>query len=231
MKKVLVVAAHPDDEMLGCGGTIIEHLKRGDRVGIMIAAEGITSRDEKRNYEKRKKEVLELSKISKKIAKNLKLSFIDFLSFPDNRLDSLDLLDIVKKIEIRLLNFKPRLVYTHHSNDLNVDHNIVNRAVLTACRPYPKQTVKKILTFEIPSSTNWNDLSRASPFLPNYYQEITNSLEKKLKLLKMYKGEIREWPHARSIRAIESLAVYRGSSVGLKAAEAFQLVRNIKKNI
>ncbi len=231
MKKVLVIAAHPDDEILGCGGTIIEHKKKGDKVGIIIVSEGITSRDERRNYIKRKKEVTELSKISKNIAKKLKINFIELFSFPDNRLDSVDLLDIVKRIEEKLLEFKPNIIYTHHHNDLNLDHSIVNRAVLTACRPYPKQTVEKILTFEVPSSTNWNDLSKTSSFFPNHYQEITNSLKTKIKLLKMYKGELREWPHARSVKAIESLARYRGSSVGVKAAEAFQLVRNIKKNI
>ena len=231
MKKILVVAAHPDDEILGCGGTMIEHVKRGDKVGIIISSEGITSRDDVRNYEKRKKEVIELSEVSRKIAKDLKVSFIDFLSFPDNRLDSVNLLDIVKKIETRLLDFMPNLIYTHHGNDLNIDHCIINKAVLTASRPYPEQTVEKILTFEIPSSSNWGDISQVSAFAPNYYQEITNSLEEKIKYLKMYKGELRDWPHARSIKAIESLARYRGSTVGLKAAEAFQLVRSIKRNI
>ena len=229
INKILVVAAHPDDEILGCGGTIIEHIKKKDKVGIIIVSEGITARDDKRNYEKSKKKIIELSKISKKISKELKVSFIDFFSFPDNRLDSVNLLDIVKRIEDRVLNFKPNIVYTHHNNDLNIDHCLINKAVLTACRPYPNQSVEKILTFEIPSSTNWGDTSQNAFFVPNYYQEITNSLEKKIKYLKMYRDEMRDWPHARSLKAIESLAIHRGSTVGLKMAEAFQLVRNVKK--
>ena len=230
MNKILIVAAHPDDEILGCGGTIIEHIRKKDDVGIVIVSEGITARDKKRNYEKKKEKIIKLSKISKKIATDLKVKFIKFFSFPDNRLDSVNLLDVIKKIEEIILNFKPNTVYTHHSSDLNIDHCLVNKAVLTACRPYPNQSVQKILTFEIPSSTNWGEISQNSVFVPNYYQEITNSFKKKVEYLNMYKDEIRDWPHARSIKAIESLAIYRGSTVGVKMAEAFQLVRNINKN-
>jgi LmbE family N-acetylglucosaminyl deacetylase len=230
MEKVLVIAAHPDDEILGCGGSIIEHIKQKDKVGIIIAAEGITSRDNSRNIKKREKEVQKLHFVSKKIAKNLKVNFIEFLQLPDNRLDSLDLLDLVKKIEKIIIKFKPKTIYTHHSGDLNIDHRLINNATITACRPYPGQTVEKVLTFEIPSSTNWAEAQKESTFIPNYYREITKSLKNKIKFLSMYKDEMRRWPHARSIKAVESLAHYRGSTIGVKSAEAFQVVRYIKKN-
>ena len=230
MEKVLVIAAHPDDEILGCGGSIIEHIKQKDKVGIIIAAEGITSRDNSRNIKKREKEVQKLHFVSKKIAKNLKVNFIEFLQLPDNRLDSLDLLDLVKKIEKIIIKFKPKTIYTHHSGDLNIDHRLINNATITACRPYPGQTVEKVLTFEIPSSTNWAEAKKESTFIPNYYREITKSLKNKIKFLSMYKDEMRRWPHARSIKAVESLAHYRGSTIGVKSAEAFQVVRYIKKN-
>jgi LmbE family N-acetylglucosaminyl deacetylase len=230
MEKVLVIAAHPDDEILGCGGSIIEHIKRKDKVGIIIAAEGITSRDTIRNIKKRKNEIQKLHSVSNKVAKNLKVNFIEFLGLPDNRLDSVDLLDLVKKIEKIIIKFKPKVIYTHHGGDLNIDHRLINNATITACRPYPGQTVEKILTFEIPSSTNWADAQKELAFTPNYYQEITKSLKNKIKLLSMYKDEMRKWPHARSIKAVESLAYYRGATIGVKSAEAFQVVRHIKKN-
>ena len=140
------------------------------------------------------------------------------------------MLDLVKKIEKIIIKFKPKTIYTHHSGDLNIDHRLINNATITACRPYPGQTVEKVLTFEIPSSTNWAEAQKESTFIPNYYREITKSLKNKIKFLSMYKDEMRRWPHARSIKAVESLAHYRGSTIGVKSAEAFQVVRYIKKN-
>jgi len=230
MEKILVVAAHPDDELLGCGGTIIEHIKKKDKVGILIVSEGITSRDEKRNVKKRKKEIENLFSTSKKIGKKIGVNFIELLGLPDNRLDGMNLLDIIKKIEKVIIKFKPNVIYTHHNGDLNIDHSLVNRAVLTATRPTPNQIVRKIYSFEILSSTNWSVSSKHTAFIPNYFNDISSSLRSKIKYLKMYKDELRKWPHARSIKSIESLAYFRGSSVGIKAAEAFQLLREIKKN-
>lgn len=226
MSKILIVAAHPDDELLGCGGTIIEHIKKRDKVGIVIVSEGISSRGGLKKINEKK--IKKLHSISKKISSSLKLTFIKFFKFPDNQLDEVNQLYIVKKIEEVIKKFKPDVVYTHHHSDLNIDHKIVNNATIVACRPFPKQTVKKILTFEIPSSSNWIDNSN-DLFAPNYYVDITNSLKKKLSLLKLYKDEMRPWPHARSIKAIENLSLYRGSSIGIKAAEAFHLVRSVRK--
>ena len=229
--RILVVAAHPDDEFLGCGGTLINHVRARDKVGILIMSEGFTSRDKKRNIIKRKKDLLELKIAAKKIAKKIGAKFIEFSSFPDNRMDSIDFLDVVKKVEQVINNFKPNIIYTHHPSDLNIDHSIVHRAVITASRPQPKHSVKKILMFEILSSTNWTTKfsKHKNFFIPNYYVDITNSINMKLKMLKHYKSEMKKWPHSRSIKAIKALANYRGSTVGTKAAEAFELVRNLKK--
>ena len=123
--RILVVAAHPDDEFLGCGGTLINHRNKGDDVGILIMSEGSTSRDKKRNIFKRKKELLELKKVASDIGNQIKAKFVKFNSFPDNRMDSVNFLDVVKKVEKVIKTFKPNIIYTHHPSDLNIDHNIV----------------------------------------------------------------------------------------------------------
>jgi len=187
MNKILIIAAHPDDEILGCGGTIIEHVKKKDKVGILIASEGVTSRDNVRDFKKRKKQIKNLFSISKRIAKESGVNFIKSLGLPDNRLDGENLLDVIKKVEKVINQFKPDTIYTHHPNDLNIDHSIINKAVLTAVRPIPKQTVKKIYAFEILSSTNWSKSSKNTTFVPNYFNEISNSLSSKIKYLKCTK--------------------------------------------
>ena len=191
--RILVIAAHPDDEFLGCGGTLINHRNNGDDVGILIMSEGSTSRDKKRNTLKRKKELLELKKTASKIANQIKAKFVKFNSFPDNRMDSVNFLDVVKKVENIIKNFKPNIIYTHHPSDLNIDHNIVYKAVMTASRPLPNQSVKQILLFETLSSTNWSlsNLKKNNFFNPNYFQEIPKS---SLKINKLFPGPCRPGP-------------------------------------
>jgi len=236
MKKntVLVVAAHPDDEVLGCGGTIAVHAARGDDVHILIMAEGITSRDRMRDEKARDGELSELADTAKKVGLFLGAKSVDLLCFPDNRMDSLPLLDIIKEVEARLERIKPNIVYTHHHADLNVDHQITHQAVITACRPYPEQMVNMILFFEVPSSTDWQTAGNAIPFAPNWFVDISKSLtegvsplEKKLQTLKSYESEMHAWPHSRSIEAVKHLAKHRGASCGISAAEAFMLGRKI----
>lgn len=220
-KRILVIAAHPDDEILGCGGAMAKHVQNGDLVHVVILAEGMTSRDQQRDREKRKEELEELVTAAKMANKIIGVTSLEFHEFPDNRMDSVDLLDIVKVVEHFVSKFKPDIVYTHHIGDVNIDHNCIHKAVVTACRPVPNQSVKQLLFFEVASSTEWQPPSSAPIFAPNWFVDISNTLDLKLKALEAYAIEMREWPHSRSITALEHLAKWRGASVGVEAAEAF----------
>lgn len=221
-KTVLIFAAHPDDDILGCGGTIAKFVKQGLKIHVVFLSEGESSREGILNIDNL---IKERKQNAKKALKILGCTSIEFLDFPDNRLDSIDLLNVVKKVEYYIDIYKPSTVLTHYAYDLNIDHQVTHKAVVTACRPQPSCPVKELLFFEIPSSTEWN-LSNA--FMPNYYVDISETLFLKKKALKIYKNEMRSFPHPRSIQAIENLSNYRGSSVGCKAAEAFLIGYKIK---
>lgn len=222
--KLLVVAAHPDDEILGCGGTMALHSMRGDEVYVLILGEGITSRDVKRDRKKRDKEIKELRRdieAANKIVGTKKTFIYDF---SDNRFDSVPLLDIIKVVEKVKNEVMPDIVYTHHHGDLNIDHRLTFHAVLTACRPLKGESVKEIYSFEVPSSTEWSP-DNSKYFMPNYFVDIKDTIAKKVAAMKAYKSEIRGFPHPRSVRAIENLAKNRGANVGFEYAEAFMVVR------
>ena len=225
---ILIVAAHPDDEVLGCGGSMAKWSQGGHQVHILIMAEGLTSRDKQRDRKSRKKELLMLGKSAKEASDILNVDSVELLNYPDNRMDSIDLLDIVKSVEEKITKLKPNIVLTHHIGDLNVDHQIVHKAVITACRPQPGQSVKRILSFEVPSATEWQSPSLGSPFVPNWYEDISDTLKLKIKALKAYESEMKDWPHPRSLIGVEHLAKWRGASCGLNLAEAFMLIREIK---
>lgn len=226
--KVLVIAAHPDDEILGCGGTIAWHARRGDEVHVAILAEGLTSRDAKRDRGSKRQELGELAQIAVKANTLLGAASVEALDLPDNRMDSMDLLDIVKRVEAIVAARKPTIVYTHHPGDVNVDHQLTHKAVVTACRPQPGSAVKGLYFYEVLSSTDYQVPGVMPPFLPNHFVDISATLEAKLEALRIYHGEMRPWPHARSIEAIGHLARLRGANVGLEAAEAFCLGRRIE---
>lgn len=226
-KKVLVVAAHPDDEILGCGGTIIKHSLNGDDVYVLIMAEGLTSRDISRNVDYRKNELIELHSKSIEAAKIMGVKEVRLLSFPDNRMDGVELLDVVKKIEEIVELVKPEIVYTHHAGDVNIDHTVTHNAVITACRSLPDCTVKTLLFFETLSSTEWQMMTSDKMFYPNWYENITDVFDKKIEALKCYDSEMREYPHPRSYINVEHLARYRGMIIGCNMAEAFSLGRMI----
>ena len=226
--KIFIVAAHPDDEVLGCGGSIAKWSKKGYEVNVMIMAEGETSRDENRIRANKLKKLSELTASSNRANKILGVKNLWINGMPDNRMDSLDLLDVVKVIEKKIFKTKPQIVITHNSSDLNVDHQIVHRAVMTACRPQSECSVKKILTFEVPSSTEWNSPNIKDAFSPNLFEDITETLDLKISALKEYKSEMRPWPHPRSYESVRHLAYWRGSIVCKKAAEAFMLIRSIE---
>ena len=228
LERVLVIAAHPDDELLGCGGTIALHSLAGDDVFIIIAAEGATSRGDINQEKIFENETNYLKECSQKAAALLGVKNLKMLELPDNRMDSLDRLDLIKLIEFNLNRIKPTVVYTHHSGDLNVDHRRLHEAVVTACRPKPNFFVKRILTFETLSSTEWQSHGNGAFFQPNWYVDISSVLEKKINALSFYDSEICDWPHPRSKEAIKCLANYRGSQIGKNAAEGFFLLRNIQ---
>ncbi|MDD5433309.1 MAG: PIG-L family deacetylase [Candidatus Pacebacteria bacterium] len=220
-KKVLVIGAHPDDEVLGCGGTILKHLNHGDMVSVLILGEGETSK------EKNMIDIEGRKKAAQKAAQILGVSDLFLERLPDNQFDSLPLLKIVKKIESHLLKIKPEIVYTHFANDLNIDHRTTFKAALTACRPQPCFFVKKILSFEILSSTEWQAKNIGKMFRPTVYENITDFIAQKLKAMQAHEGELKNYPHPRSLKGIEVQAQYRGIESGYKFAEAFQLIRDL----
>lgn len=225
-KNILVIAAHPDDEVLGCGGTIARYADEGSTVSVMILGEGVTSRDAERQRSKRGVELRKLKEQSVNACKILGVNYTSVHDLPDNRFDTVPLLDVVKLIEKEIAERKPEVIFTHSKSDLNIDHEITHRAVLTATRPVAGQPVKELYAFEVPSSTEWA-FGSLGLFNPNIFVDIKDYLELKIKAMAAYGGESREFPHPRSPKALEALAGYRGSAAGFMAAEAFEAIRMI----
>lgn len=220
-QKILVVAAHPDDEALGCGGTIARLTEQGSEVHLLFVADGVGARDATDH------ELANRHEMAERAAVVMGARPPQFLDFPDNRLDSVDLLDIVQAVEDCAHTVQPDLVLTHSQSDLNIDHRICSQAVLTAFRPMPGQSVRSILAFEVPSSTEWNFSPASVVFEPNMFVDISTYIETKFEALREYKVEMRTFPHARSMEAVEALARWRGATCGVTAAEAFTLLRAI----
>ena len=226
-QSILVVAAHPDDEVLGCGGTISRHADAGDLVRVLIVAEGATSRQNQRDRAEAKDELSSLAQAAQVVSTILGAVGVELMDLPDNRLDTLDRLDLIKQIEERIARDQPQVVYVHHAGDVNVDHRRLHEAVVTACRPIPGQPVRRLLSYEVASSTEWQPPGSAPAFHPNWFVDISSQWERKCLALEAYASEMRPWPHARSIESLEHLARWRGAQVGVEAAEAFCLLRQI----
>jgi len=224
--RVLVIAGHPDDEVLGCGGTIAKLTREGCDVFTLILGEGITSRVAEEDRRKKEREIYELKKQAGRANPILGVKKVFFSSFPDNSFDTVPLLDIVKAIEKVKKEIQPAVVFTHYEKDLNIDHRITFQAAITATRPEPKETVREIYSFEVLSSTEWNC---PLTFLPDIYFDISGTLKYKLKAMEAYRSEIRKFPHPRSSRGISINAEYWGMRVGLKYAEAFKCIRILRK--
>jgi LmbE family N-acetylglucosaminyl deacetylase len=222
----LVVAAHPDDEVLGCGGTIARLAQAGDTVHVAILGEGITSRHASR-AEADASELAELRETSRRAADRLGVAELYHYDLPDNRFDSVALLDVVKIVEELIERIRPRTVFTHHPGDVNVDHEVLHRAVLAATRPMEGTPVREVLAFEVPSSTEWA-FGQLATFRPCVFYDVTATLDAKLEAMQLYEGESRVSPHPRSPESLEALARQRGTAVGVQAAEAFELVRTIR---
>ena len=220
---VLVVAAHPDDEILGGGATFARLAREGHSVHLAVLGEGLTSRGETSG-----KELEELHGAQTAAAFAVGANGHSQHGLPDNRFDTVALLDVVQVVEKLIEHHAPEAIYTHHAGDLNVDHRITAQAVLTATRQMEGTSVREVLAFEVPSSTEWT-LGQIDPvFTPNVFVDVTETLEAKFEALECYASEMRPYPHPRSREAIEAIAKRWGSVAGCHAAEAFQLVRSVR---
>jgi LmbE family N-acetylglucosaminyl deacetylase len=224
---VLVVAAHPDDEVLGCGGTIARLAGQGSKVHVLLLADGETSRRTGSGGAVTQPSVTARSAACEAARAILGYSTVEGVGLPDQRLDGLDLLDVVQRVEEVIERRRPAVVFAHHVGDVNLDHRVVHDAVVTACRPQPGNSVRELLFFEVPSSSEWRPPGSAPSFMPNWFVDISSTLPTKIRALEAYARELRGFPHPRSIEAIEALAKWRGASVGVRAAEAFMLGRMV----
>lgn len=222
MTGVLAMVAHPDDEVLGAGGTLARHAAAGEPVHIAFLTDGVGARgDDKAAGERR-------AAAARRAAAILGAREPVFLGFPDNRLDRVDLLDIIQAIEAVVRRVEPAIVYTHHAGDLNIDHVICQRAVLTACRPLPAFKVRRIYAMEVASSTEWAPPGPGNAFVPSRFVDIAATMAVKQRALEVYVEEMRSFPHPRSAEAIAALATWRGANAGLAVAEAFVVLREIE---
>lgn len=220
-EKILVVAAHPDDEVLGCGGYIARKFSEGCEVKVLFLTNGVSARSSSSDSDisHRLKSVNESCKI-------LGVKEYFQLDFPDNAIDSVPLLEIIKGIEGVISDFNPDVVLTHHAGDLNIDHQLAHKATITACRPLPASNLKRILCFETLSASEWSGYG-SKEFSPNFFVDISEFLEKKIEAVNAYSQEMRDFPHPRSLDVIRSLAILRGSNVGRNSAESFILFREV----
>jgi len=225
--RILIVAAHPDDEILGCGGTMTRLSREGHDVYIAILAEGMSSRSERRE-DADPQQIKHLHARAQQAADKVGGKELVLCKLPDNRLDTVPLLDVVKIVEGLVARFRPEVIYTHHPGDLNVDHGVVHRAVLTATRPMAGQGVRDVYAFEVPSSTEWSFQRLEPSFRPNVFVDVAESLETKIAALACYDTETRKFPHPRSPEALRAIATRWGSVAGLPAAEAFELIRSVR---
>lgn len=217
---VLVVAAHPDDEILGCGGLINKYKKQGIDSYVLILTDGILGRYSENSKKLLKKDAL----VANKLIGTHKVFFKDF---PNQMLDVVPLTKIVKVIEKHINDLNIDCLFTHHAGDLNKDHRIVYEAAITAARPIPKQKIKALYTYSVPSSTEWNKYEKNDIFMPNCFVDISREIEKKIKAMECYKSECKLYPHPRSLKGLRAYAKYYGLSVGLEYCEPFKLIRTI----
>ena len=217
---VLVVAAHPDDEVLGCGGTMARHAAMGHVVHTIFIADGEGARQEKAKIAAR-------YQMAEKAAKTLGAQPPIFAGFADQRLDTHALSDIAKPIEQAVREIRPTIVYTHHRGDLNLDHQIVHEATMVACRPLPGSSIKVLWAYEVLSATHWAAPNSQSSFEPQCVVNIADYVDKKKAALEHYTNELCEFPHARSVKSVMALAHLRGAVAGLPAAEAFVALRQV----
>jgi LmbE family N-acetylglucosaminyl deacetylase len=217
----VVIGAHPDDELLGPGGTLARHVLAGDEVHAVVVADGAGSR-----YPAQLVSVLE--KQARRAAEVIGFASLQFLELPDQRLDTVPLIELTQRLESVLDDLRPGTVYTHFPEDVNTDHQLVARCAWTACRPYGRRRqVRRFAVFETPSSTEWAWPRPATELRPNMFVDVTDTLETKVAAMECYETELRDYPHPRSSRALVERAAYWGSHIGRRAAEPFVILRDV----
>lgn len=214
-ENVLVIGAHPDDELLGCGGTLKKLINQGYKVTTVIFSKG------RKTMESHMKQAMV------KANKHIGIEEVIFLDYPNLLLETFPLHVINKEIESLLAKYEPSIIFTHHYGDINKDHQILFQAVLTAARPLPGNKPIELLCFETVSSSEWSEPTGEKAFKPNYYVDITNMMDIKLETLHFYDVEMRPFPHPRSYKGVEYLARVRGMTVGVEYAEAFEMIRRV----
>lgn len=212
---VLVVAPHGLDEVLGCGGTMARLAAAGRRVEVLVLFGDGQGAD------------AAIRTAGPQAAAILGTCPPRYAGFPENRSDTLPLLQVVGAVERTVTDLQPEEVYVSHGGNLNIDHQTAFRAVVTALRPVPGGPVRRLFTYEVPSSTDWAPPGFGEAFRPARFVGIAGTLPRKLAALDAYGPVTRPWPHARSREAVEALARHRGATVGLEAAEAFTLLRDV----
>ena len=226
---VLVIAAHPDDEVLGLGGTLAKHNIAGDSIYLCILCEQVDARKNKPEHEDFKIQIQNAAEI-------LGINDTMFFDFPNIKMNTIPMIDLVKAIEKAIIKYKPGIIYTHHGGDLNDDHKIAFNATMAAIRLPERRTVenisrnliKQVLCYETPSSTEWGAPLSEFVFKPNVFVDIKDTFKSKIIAIEQYIGIIKEYPHPRSVENLESLAKYRGAQSGLELAEAFMLMRELR---
>jgi len=223
---ILVIAAHPDDEILGCGGAMARLRAEGHDVKIAILGEGMTSRYRTREETDRTL-LCNLREHSRRAAEVVGVKELFCYDLPDNRFDTLPILEVIKIVEEMVQRHSPDTIFTHGFADLNVDHRVTHRAVLTATRPVEGHCVRNLYAFEIPSSTDWSFHRMKPGFEPNTFFNIESTIETKKRAMACYETEVLAFPHPRSLEGLELVARRWGTVVGCRAAEAFELVRSV----
>jgi N-acetylglucosamine malate deacetylase 1 len=218
---VLVIAPHPDDEVLGCGGALARHVSHGDFVVVAILTNGAMGAPHLYSSE----DVLQIRTEALTAHKMLGVHRTIFEDLPATRLDSLSISQVAESIGTIISSVEPKIVYMPHHGDRHRDHWVVNQAAQVACRPRSGCSVKRILAYETASETEWGDPNPSSAFVPNWFIDITAELPVKITALQSYKSQLKPLPDPRSIEAITALARWRGASSGFHAAEAFMLLR------
>lgn len=217
-RKILVIAPHPDDEVLGCGGTIAKYSKQGDEVYLCVITKAYTPDWSEEFIKNRPKEVEAAKRI-------LGIKRVYFLDFPTVKLDTVPQKELIEAISWVIKEVGPEALYLPHIGDINNDHRLVFESALVASRPFSAPTVKRILSYETLSETEYGTMLKV--FIPNVYEDISGIFDLKLKAMKVYKDQLKSFPHPRSLEAIEVLAKKRGSEARFNLAEAFMLIREL----